>query len=299
MIPPYWRPMEFIGDDNEQQNVVKIGHKEQSSKTTVQDSLNGKIQNINTPNPNANKPSQSEVSYDDFNSFLQDFFSDITKDAFEEIVSFPVINVEDINVNLYKSKCIYLSQNEVNIDDLLVSALMSENNEESFVTKNRYEDDILFKPIKESETVVSEFFEKCKNFCEKIDLRNINIQEEDKIMGVLKKQIGINNGRRKNLSDILEKKLEVLSILKFLREIDKKIEKIAFKRIKNKRKKKSEDNIQQLLELIMERNQFYDAFKNEIETSLDVLSISHSIFNDENIDITSFGFAPKNFFPDP
>lgn len=297
MIPPYWQLMEFIGDDHEQQNVVKIGQKEQSGKTTIQDSLNGKVQNINTQNPNVNKQNELEVSYDEFNIFLQDFFGDITKDAFEEIVSFPVINVEDINVNLYKSKCIYLSQNEIDIDDLLVSALLSENNEESFVTKNRYEDDILFKPIRESETVASEFFEKYKSFCEKIDLRNINIQEEDKIMSVLKKQISINNSRRKVLSSILEKKLEVLSILKFLREIDRKIEKVAFKRIKNKRKK-SEDNIQQLLELIVERNQFYDAFRDEIETALEVLSVSQNVFADENTDITSFGFMPKDFFFD-
>lgn len=290
--------MELINKNNEKQTITNLDSKEQENKNISQESKNGKKQTLNTSTANINKENTLEISYDEFNLFLRDFFNDMTNDTFEEIISYPEVSRESIHSNLYKSKCVYLTKNDINVEDLLVSALMGEQSEEEEISSNNYDDDILLKSIKENETVIDEFFETYKGFCDEIDLNNINIREEDKIVELLKKQIRVNNVRRERLKEVLEKKLETLAILRLLREIDKRIEKIAFKRIKTKRKKKPDENFQQLFELIQERNQFYDAFKNEIDSASEVLNISKNIFEDENVDVSSFGFAKRNIFPD-
>lgn len=292
--------MESLNNNNEEQNLTELDNDRQNSNDhSWHEKCDTKMHNSNASKAQTiKKENMLEITYEDFNIFLQDFFCDITKDIYEEIVSFPVIDAEDINANLYRSKCIYLSQNEINIDDLLVFALLDENDNNIEIGEKTYSDDICLKSFTENETVADEFFDRYKSFCEKIDLKSINIQDENKIMKFLKEQAKINNKRRKKLNEVLDNKLKTLSILKFLREIDKRIEKIVFKRIKNKRKRKVDDNISQILELIFERNKFYEAFKCEIDSAFNVLNISKSIFKDENIDISKYGFVSKNFFPD-
>lgn len=310
----------------------------EKSKVTENDSLKLNRKNIDTNTTAPQKDGKSEISYDTFQNYLKCYFNDFSNESFEKIVSLPVINIDEINVNLFNLKCNNLTQNEINLDELLVSALLSDEESEIdnniFTSVNldhtKIHDDLnymqnesiddyeksnsldsilfnqndilgfdIFSNINNQYNEIPDaFFEEYRKFAEKIEMKNLNIEEENPLMDLLKQQIDINNRRREILRSELNKKIKYMAILKTLREIDRKIEKHVFKKIKTKRKKKAEENHDHVYKMIEERNKFYEIFKDEINSAFEILHIKNNIFEDDNVDISGFGLEKQNVFPD-
>lgn len=328
----------------------------------------------------SSKSGKSQIPFETFQTFLRPHFEDMSVESYQKIIIPPIFNTEEINTNLFKLKCDNLTDMDINLDELLVNAILSDE-EETFELENlrvhdikqetlqsisdknilpidymdkdidasdvseekeeesnideesnekitdidediaqnfsdilddqtithdkeqqeteyitKYENDILAnRNINENRIPVT-FFEEYKEFIDQIELKNLNI-DQCPIVDLLKQQIEINNSRREKTRKILNIKIKHIAILKTLRDIDKKIEKHVFKRIKQKKKKKGDENPDFILKLIGERNIFTQIYKQEMENAFNVLEIKENIFENDNVDIAHLGLDNLNMFP--
>lgn len=83
-----------------------------------------------TTNNNSPVEGKIEISFEAFQSFLKCYFSDLSQESFQKIVSPPILNIDEINTNLFDLKCENLTETDVNIDELLITAIMSDEDED-------------------------------------------------------------------------------------------------------------------------------------------------------------------------
>lgn len=334
------------------------------------------LENLKTKN--FTKTGKGDITFETFQNFIKIFFTDLTEETYKKIISPPVLNMEEINLNLFDLKCKNLSENDINIEDLLISSIISDENEEfdlekelnkeklsenkssdnkSSENKSGDNDELLKKEDNENydlilshekmndnsdtlneedksddseisenekntiqnikndnlecskkylhdiqlnleqEKIPKEFFIEYKNLIEKIELRNINI-EENPLIDLLKTQIEINNQRREILKEELNEKIKYIGLLKTLREIDKKIEKLIFKKLKIKRKKKQDEISEHVIKMIEERNKFVEIFKEDFDKAKELLTFKKDLFDNKNVDASIFGLEKFNIFPE-
>lgn len=330
------------------------------------------------------KNNKSQIPFETFQTFIRPYFEDLPFETYQKIIMPPIFNIEEINTNLFNLKCDNLADMDMDLDELLVGAILSDDDEdfelENFQSpdvkqdisqtvseKKKHSVDYLVKNIDESDIseekddesnadaedsnektnilhnlhediarespsilndksiiydkerqetdsitkyendispnrninedrIPAEFFQEYKKFIDQIELKNLNM-DQSPLVDLSKKQIEINNSRREKLGEILPIKIRHIAVLKTLREIDKKIEKHVFKRIKQKKKKKGEENPDFISKLIGERNIFTETYKQEIENALEVLSIRENLFESDNVDVSHLGLDKSNMFP--
>ncbi|KRH93852.1 putative Histone acetyltransferases subunit 3 protein [Pseudoloma neurophilia] len=318
-------------------------------------------------NPDSLLKEKNQIPFETFHLFLKPYFEDISLETYQQLTKIPNYDIDEINTNLFNLKCNNLTDFDIDLDELLISALLSDDEGDFELEKCNISETKLESPLKnlekeKSETIMKELeknmadsdltiekeesdslekenetkiddqdsnectdseiktptgqyeydivfnrnvgtdripntlFTEYKTFIEKIDLGNLNM-EQSPLIDLLKKQIEINSKRREKLKIFLQEKLKHMAIIKILREMDKKIEKHVFKKLKQKRKKKGEENCELVTKLLEDRKIYVERYKTEIAAAYEVLSIKEDIFNDENVDVSHLGIETIDMFP--
>ncbi|TBU13157.1 hypothetical protein CWI38_0514p0020 [Hamiltosporidium tvaerminnensis] len=260
---------------------------------------NNQKQQLNQKHIHKISKTTNQISYYSFNNFVGEFFKELSEKKYEEIFFESVID-EDIAFNkLFEESYTCEVKREISLKNRLFSAFITDDSKnDTIYTENDFLKSLNldFTNTDDLDNLIVELFIQNKIPIYDETEFALNGNEIAKLIVNLKKQVIINNKRKKIFKQILQKRMLFMSFLQALKIIDSKLQKLYLKRNKAKVKSRSNEEYEEIKTLLDIRKHFFELFQDELnyENILFTIDNLFTDHNEQNIKLKDYN--PDNYF---
>ncbi|KAM0676796.1 hypothetical protein BDAP_002614 [Binucleata daphniae] len=271
---------------NDKNNTMHVNNKNSAHQNLYK--INARNSNYQPEKNNATENSQkhikkskinkNQISHSVFENNISDYFKEISKQTYDYIVKQNNAKIENEKVSSVSNK------------EKLISALVDYKDIEIENKKDRCDyryGEIIENTNEQDNKYINRFFKKYKIDC------NEKLETEDEFASLYIKQTEVNNKRKIKLEKLLKEKLQQKACLDALYMIDQSIVKMYYKKIKNKKKYKSNEYPIEIDEMLEKRRNFVRKYAEVLNRCV---IDGENIFEDENVNTSEIGYDAKNFF---
>ncbi|TBU01997.1 hypothetical protein CWI36_1213p0010 [Hamiltosporidium magnivora] len=260
---------------------------------------NNQKQQLNQKHIHKISKTTNQISYYSFNNFVGEFFKELSEKKYEEIFFESVID-EDIAFNkLFEESYTCEVKREISLKNRLFSAFITDDSKnDTIYTENDFLKSLNldFTNTDDLDNLIVELFIQNKIPIYDETEFALNGNEIAKLIVNLRKQVIINNKRKKIFKQILQKRMLFMSFLQALKIIDSKLQKLYLKRNKAKVKSRSNEEYEEIKTLLDIRKHFFELFQDELnhENILFTIDNLFTDHNEQNIKLKDYN--PDNYF---